>query len=120
MFRCRETAFASRRWNGSAYEKDGKTVKNEIPVICSNLYKGGKKVKVAVNDFAAEAETDKYGRKNPLAEFSGTERLVSNDILIRDAAIKGLEAEAAENEGHLHVNTDTCYKYRAYDGTEEI
>lgn len=92
------------------------------------IYRGGKwkegwedrKVKVAVNDFAAEAETDKYGRKNPLAEFSGTERLVSNDILVRDAAIKGLEAEAVENEGHLHVNTDTCYKYRAYDGTEEI
>jgi hypothetical protein len=34
--------------------------------------------------------------------------------------IEGLKAEAKENGGHLSVDHETCYKYKAYDGGEEL
>lgn len=51
--------------------------------------------------------------------MNDTEKLLSNDILVRDAMIKGLEIEARAAEGRLHVNDDTCFKYRAYNGDQE-
>ena len=74
-----------------------------------------KKVRVCVNDLAAEAEADRAGTLNPLYAMNDTDKLLSNDILVRDAMIKGLEIEAKAAEGHLHVNDDTCFKYRAYN-----
>ena len=79
-----------------------------------------KKVKVAVIAFSAEAEKTKQGTVNPLYGYNETDRLLADDKLLRDCVVEGLRAEAKENDGHLSVDHDTCYKYKAYDGEEEL
>ena len=79
-----------------------------------------KKVRVAVIEFSAVAEKTKQGAVNPLYGLNETDSLVANDKIVRDCVIEGLKAEAKENGGHLSVDHETCYKYKAYDGGEEL
>ena len=79
-----------------------------------------KKVRVAVIEFAAVAEKTKQGAVNPLYGLNGTDSLTADDKVVRDCVIEGLKAEAKENGGHLSVDHETCYKYKAYDGGEEL
>ena len=93
-------------------------VKDGVPIYHDGQWEDdweNRKLRIAVIDIAAEAEANRQGEKNPLYTFNDTERLVSNDRLLRDAVIEALEAEAAENNGHLHVRTDTCFRYENYE-----
>ena len=78
-----------------------------------------RKLRVAVIDMAAEAESNRQGAANPLYKFNDTEQMLENDRFIRDAAIEALEAEAGKNDGHLNVRTDTCFRYQPYAGNEQ-
>lgn len=78
-----------------------------------------KKVRVATVEYAATAEKTKSGH-NPLPDYNETDRLKANDKLVRDCITEGLKAEAKENGGKLSIDHETCYKYKPYDGEEEI
>ena len=79
-----------------------------------------KKVRVGVVDFAAEAEKTKQGKVNPLHAINETDQLLENDRPVRDYVIEGFEAEAAENNGHLHTDDRCCYRFMEYDGADDL
>ena len=70
-----------------------------------------RRLRVAVPEFAATAKENSAGDPNPLYGYNNTDRLVSNDRTLRDCAVNGLEIEAAENDGHLIVDTQTHFIY---------
>ena len=70
-----------------------------------------RRLRVAVPEFAATAKENSAGDPNPLYGYNNTDRLVSNDIPLRDCTVNGLEIEAAENDGHLIVDTQTHFIY---------
>ena len=77
-------------------------------------------LRLAVIDFAAEAEATKQGVVNPLSSLNGTERMLENDRLVRDYVREGLTAEAAESGGHLHTDSKICFRYQEYDGADDL
>ena len=88
-----------------------------------------KKVRIAVTEFCATTERTEEGYSNPLIEWNNDARLVSHESLIRDGAFKVLEQEAAENDGHLNIDTHSYFInehkqdphwYLTYDGVLTI
>ena len=75
-----------------------------------------RKVRIVTSEFSATTNRNKGGMDNPLCGYNGTDRLVSNDTVLREAVIKALKDEAAENDGHLNVDTDTHFIFREYEG----
>ena len=89
------------------------------------IYKDGKwfngwenkTLRLAAPEYSATAKANsKDGSANPLYEYNSTDRLISNDMLLRDCVIDGLTKEAEANSGHLDVDNRTHVIYRAYDG----
>lgn len=64
-------------------------------------------VTVAVSEFVATTlRADSYtGLANPLVDWIGTQRLLFNDLIDNENAIRVLQAEAATSGGLLHIDT---------------
>ena len=75
-----------------------------------------KKLRLVTTDFSGTTNRNRGGMDNPLCAYNGTERLVSDDMVLRDCVTEALKEEAAENGGYLHVDTEPHYKYKAYKG----
>ena len=99
-------------WLVDALEKDGELIYKD------GVWADGweeKKVKVATSQFVATSDRESDGLNNPLCAYNDTDRLLANDVLLRDAAIDALRREGEENDGNLFVDTHTYYHYGAYD-----
>ena len=79
------------------------------------IYQGGswtldwasREVTLAVSEYLATTErTDYYtGLPNPLIEWNSSARLISNDMVDNENAVRVLRAEAAASGGHLYIDT---------------
>ena len=86
------------------------------------IYAGGtwtgnwasRKLVLAVSEYLATTErTDYYtGIPNPLIGWNSTSRLLSNDMLDNENAIRVLRAEAASSGGRLHIDTTPHFLLR--------
>ena len=87
-----------------ALDKDGQLVWKDG--VVQDGWKD-KKVVLAVSEFVATTERDDEdtGLKNPLCAYSATDRLISDNMKLRESVIKALSGEAKENDGLLHVDT---------------
>ena len=83
--------------NGSVIYKDGKWTGDW----------SSRTVILAVSEFLATSQrTDSYtGLDNPLPEWNGTSRLLSNGLIDNENAIRVLREEAAASGGHLYIDT---------------
>lgn len=64
-------------------------------------------VTVAVSEFIANTDHhDSYtGLSNPLVEWNYTDRLVVDNLVDNENAVRVLRAEAATSDGHLSIDT---------------
>lgn len=64
-------------------------------------------VTVAVSEFIANTDRhDSYtGLSNPLVEWNNTDRLVVDNLVDNENAVRVLRAEAATSDGHLSIDT---------------
>lgn len=87
--------------NGSVIYKDGKWTGDW----------SSRTVILAVSEFLATSQrTDSYtGLDNPLPEWNGTSRLLSNGLIDNENAIRVLREEAAASGGHLYIDTVTHF-----------
>ena len=74
---------------------------------------GKRKLKLAVSEYlATNQRVDSYTKlKNPLLEWNETSRLLSNDLIDNENAVRVLKEEAAESGGHLYIDTATHFLY---------
>jgi hypothetical protein len=79
-----------------------------------------KKVQILTINFAATTEEGLNGVPNPLFGYIGTDRFLSDDLEERTCVLNGLKEEAAQNDGHLHVDERPHFLYKAYDGVDTI
>ncbi len=76
-----------------------------------------KKLKISVGEFSAISDRpNDDGTHNPLIAYNETDRLLYNNIVMRDAVLEALETEAAENDGLLHLDTTSHFIYHRYEG----
>ena len=75
-----------------------------------------RKFRVAVTDYIATSNKNREGVDNPLCSYVETDRLVSDDMLLRDAVLEGIHGAAAENDGYIPVDTTSHFIHGAYDG----
>jgi hypothetical protein len=91
---------------------DGKTV-NALVKDGETIFAHGKwynghgkdKVRLATNEYVATTNRNKDGMDNPLCAWLETELLIDIGVVDNEAAIRSLEKEAAENDGHLYIDT---------------
>lgn len=99
----------------NAIEKDG------TAIYANGVWKKGwdkKTVTVACNDYIATSEKTIGGMKNPLVEWSGTDRLIaSEEIIDVEGAFEILKAEAEENDGLLSIDTKAHFINAGYTGS---
>lgn len=64
-------------------------------------------LRLAVSEYlATTSRVDNYtGMENPLLQWNGTSRLLSNDRVDNECAVVVLKAEAAASGGLLHIDT---------------
>ncbi len=64
-------------------------------------------VTVAVSEFIANTDRrDSYtGLSNPMVEWNSTDRLVVDNLVDNENAVRVLRAEAATSDGHLAIDT---------------
>ena len=74
---------------------------------------GKRKLKLAVSEYlATNQRVDNYTKlKNPLLEWNETSRLLSNDLIDNENAVRVLREEAAASGGHLFIDTATHFLY---------
>ena len=108
----------------------GRKYKNQIPdtliVDGEVIYSGGKlkeewkdrKIRLVTVEFSATTNRNKAGMDNPLCEYINSDRLISDDKVLRDAVLEALHREAQENNGYLPVDTDKHFIYDKYDGNQ--
>lgn len=75
-----------------------------------------KKLKISVGEFSAITDRPNGDMHNPLIEYNESDRLLYNNVIMRDAVLEALEEEAAENNGYLHVDTTPHFIYHKYEG----
>ena len=75
-----------------------------------------KKFRIAIPAYPAIANRNGKGVDNPLNSYVETDRLVSNDMLVRDAVLEAIRREAAENDGYIPVDTSSHFIHGTYDG----
>ena len=116
---------------GTEVEEDGKKVAGKylIDALEMNgqlIYKEGvwiddwkdKKVKVAANDYIASVDREWEGMHNPLCAYNETDRLISQDVNVREGMIDVLREEGKENDGHLFVDTHPYFHFGKYGESE--
>ena len=74
---------------------------------------GKRKLKLAVSEYlATNQRVDSYTKlKNPLLEWNETAKLLSNDLIDNENAVRVLREEAAASGGHLFIDTATHFLY---------
>ena len=92
------------------------------------IYRDGKwkdgwkdrKVKLAVTEFTAVTDRESEGLNNPLCGYNDTDRLLSNQRLLRDSVLESLIAEAEANGGLMSIDTEPHFKLKTYDGPDTL
>ena len=66
---------------------------------------------LAASEYLATGErTDYYtGLPNPLIEWNSTEKLLSNNLVDNENAVRVLREEAAASSGHLYIDTSAHF-----------
>ena len=74
---------------------------------------GSRKLLLAVSEYlATNQRVDSYtGLKNPLLDWNDTSRLLYNDLVDNENAVRVLREEAATSGGHLYIDTATHFLY---------
>ncbi len=100
----------------NALVKDGETI-----YAHGKWYNGhGKdKVRLATNQFVATSNRNKDGMDNPLVAWFDTDRLIRNDEVDVEAAIRVLEEESARTGGYLHIDTSAHFLEGDYTPPED-
>ncbi len=87
------------------------------------LYKNGEwigehakdKIRVESTEYIATTDRPDEGLSNPLVQWNNTDRVVRNDCLDVEGALKVLKEEAAENDGHLSIDTHSYFICGEYE-----
>ncbi len=98
-------------------------VKDDMLIFYQGKWREGwdeKKVRITANDYAATPEESSSGESNPLFGYNETDRLLSDDLIQRTCVINALKEAAAQNDGHLDVDGEPHFLYKAYDGDDTI
>lgn len=98
----------------NSQRKVQKLVKNGTIIFQNGMWTGNwasRTLTLAVSEYLATTErTDKTtGKPNPLIEWNSTSRLLSNDMVDNENAIRVLKAEAATTGGLLSIDTQAHY-----------
>ena len=72
--------------------------------------------RVACSEFLATTDRPYEEMHNPLCAWKDTDRLISSDVTDVEGALRVLREEAAENGGHLGVDTRPHYLNKDFDG----